>query len=393
VSEEKKERKPLLEALASVTDGLDVLVGLEKEKKEEKPEERKAPDTFGGLLQSMIPLLIIPQILPLFQQALGQTLQSTTVNVKVESSTALIPISIEATTVIMPIEIRASQVTLNVAIKQSDVTLKISIENSTVTLDVNITNNILNINIVGSQATLNINIVSSVTTLNVNITNTSINVNIVGSITLNVNVTNSVLAINIQTQSIDLKIYTPSGRWVSASDLLGTSLTPGAKYLYPSTETTFTSSTGRGRIKRIGFVVTNNDQSGDIRYDLYLRVYTDGVLRLNLAFITIDSLLGSNVSRLRDALVTALANNLPLPFNTARLLMSPERYLIMPFGRGATGGITYMVWDRTNSRVSEFGGYIDVDFEFTSSSSVRIYNSNTGSTFRADVAVIVGEYL
>jgi hypothetical protein len=174
---------------------------------------------------------------------------------------------------------------------------------------------------------------------------------------------------------------------------LGTSLTPGAKYLYPLTETTFTSSTGRGRIKRIGFVVTNNDQSGDIRYDLYLRVYTDGVLRLNLPFITIDSLLGSNVSRLRDALVTALANSLALPFNTARLSMSPERYLIMPFGHGATGGITYMVWDRTNSRVSEFGGYIDVDFEFTSSSSVRIFNANTVSTFRADVAVIVGEYL
>jgi hypothetical protein len=127
VSEEKKERKPLLEALASVTDGLDVLVGLEKEKKMEKPEERKAPDTFGGLLQSMIPLLIIPQILPLFQQALGQTLQSTTVNVKVESATALVPISIEASTAIIPIEIRASQVTLNVNIASQATTLNVTI--------------------------------------------------------------------------------------------------------------------------------------------------------------------------------------------------------------------------------------------------------------------------
>jgi hypothetical protein len=127
VSEEKKERKPLLEALASITDGLDVLVGLEKEKKEEKPEERKAPDTFGGLLQSMVPLLIIPQILPLFQQSLGQTLQSTTVNVKVESATALIPISIEAATAIIPIEIRASQVTLNVNIASQTTTLNVTI--------------------------------------------------------------------------------------------------------------------------------------------------------------------------------------------------------------------------------------------------------------------------
>jgi hypothetical protein len=196
VSEEKKERKPLLEALASVTDGLDVLVGLVKEKKEEKkeekPEERKAPDTFSGLLQSMVPLLIIPQILPLFQQALGQTLQSTTVNVKVESATALIPISIEATTVIMPIEIRASQVTLNVAIKQSDVTLKISIENSVVTLDVRVTNTSLNVVVTNSS----LNVVVTNSSLDVRITNTSLNVVVTNS-SLNVVVTNSSLNVTV----------------------------------------------------------------------------------------------------------------------------------------------------------------------------------------------------
>jgi hypothetical protein len=143
VSEEKKERKPLLEALASVTDGLDVLVGLEKEKKEEKPAERKAPDTFGGILQSMIPLLIIPQILPLFQQSLGQTLQSTTVNVKVESATALIPISIEAATAIIPIEIRASQVTLNVNIVSQATELNVNIASQTTALNVVITGDTL----------------------------------------------------------------------------------------------------------------------------------------------------------------------------------------------------------------------------------------------------------
>jgi hypothetical protein len=137
----------------------------------------------------MVPLLILPQILPLFQQSLGQTLSSTTVNVKVESATSIIPIDISASTAIVPIEIRASQVTLNVAIKQSDVTLKISIESSTVTLDVNITNNILNINIVGSQATLDINIVSSTTTLNVNITNSSLNIVITNSL-VNLSVVN-----------------------------------------------------------------------------------------------------------------------------------------------------------------------------------------------------------
>jgi len=126
VAEEKKDRKPLKEAVAARTNGLDIIAEMEKEEKEERPAGRPA-DTFGGILQSMVPLLILPQILPLFQQSLGQTLSSTTVNVRVESATALIPISIEASTAIVPIEIRASQVTLNVNIASQTTTLNVTI--------------------------------------------------------------------------------------------------------------------------------------------------------------------------------------------------------------------------------------------------------------------------
>jgi hypothetical protein len=117
------------ELLAALVDGLDILVGMEERKEKEKREEEapRTPDTFSGLLQSFIPLMIIPQLLPLFQQALGQTLSSTTVTVKVESATSIIPIDISASTAIVPIEIRASQVTLNVNIASQTTTLNVTI--------------------------------------------------------------------------------------------------------------------------------------------------------------------------------------------------------------------------------------------------------------------------
>ena len=208
-----KQRK---EILAAIVDGLDILVGLDKP---EEKEKEKTSDSFANLLQSLIQLMIIPQILPLFQQALGQTLRDTTVNVKVESATSIIPIDITATTAIVPIEIRASQVTLNVSITGSTVTLNVNIASSDITLNVNVTNTILNVNvtnssidiriigstvaldvnITGSLVTLNVNIASSAVTLNVNVTNSYLNVNIVSQTTvLNVNITGSVtLNVNV----------------------------------------------------------------------------------------------------------------------------------------------------------------------------------------------------
>lgn len=105
------------------------------EEKEEKREER--PDTLSGLIQSIIPLMIIPQILPLFQQSLSQTLRETTLNVKVESSMAIIPIDIAAQTAIVAVDIKSQSVTLNVNIAAAEAVVKINV--SAQSVDVQLT--------------------------------------------------------------------------------------------------------------------------------------------------------------------------------------------------------------------------------------------------------------
>jgi len=138
---EKKDRKPFFEALISKTDGIDILAEISGLKVDEKPKEKeKEPkDTFSGMLQSIPMLLLLPAIMPLMQQAFSQTLSSTTVNVKVESSASIIPIDISASTAIVPIEIKASTVTLNVSITASEITIPVKIESSATVLDVKIT--------------------------------------------------------------------------------------------------------------------------------------------------------------------------------------------------------------------------------------------------------------
>jgi hypothetical protein len=130
VAEQEKRYKPLFEALMARTDGLDILAEITGEKRPEERKEAAAPattDTFSGMLQTLPMLVMLPAIMPLLQQALTQTLSSTTVNVKVESATTIVPIDISASTAIVPIEIKASTVTLNVNITGSDVTLNVNI--------------------------------------------------------------------------------------------------------------------------------------------------------------------------------------------------------------------------------------------------------------------------
>jgi len=124
-----------------------------EEKKEEKPE--RPVDFLSGLF----PMLVLPSIIPLLQQVITQTLASTTVNVKVESSTAIIPIEISASNVILPIEIRASTVTINVNIVGST-TINVNVTNSS--LDVYIRNSTVKVEIVGTATVVvsgNVNII------------------------------------------------------------------------------------------------------------------------------------------------------------------------------------------------------------------------------------------
>jgi len=349
----EKSRKPAKEALAAVVDGLDVLLGIGKEEKKEEKEERKgeaappSPDTFSGLLQSFIPFFILPQLLPLFQQALTQTLSSTTVNVRVESATSIIPIDISATTAIVPIEIRASQVTLNV-------------------------------NITGSQVTLNVNIASSTATLNVNIVGQAMTINT-----------------NIEAQTVDLRIFTASGRWVSASDLVSTAVVVRYRTLPPAVETTLVDVVGRrGRLKYLGIWFFDNNTNSSV-YNIRLRIYVDGSLRAELTLETLDLLTGFSATQLWKALDHHLRTALPLPFNTARLSSSPdpEKYLIMPFFSGPRGGVTYIVWNRTSGNAAEAAAYLETEFEFTNSLSIRMYNDHPTSTLVGGAIALIGEYL
>jgi hypothetical protein len=126
VAEEKK-RKPLIEAIISKVDGLDILAEISGEKKQEKKEVAPT-DTLGGMLQTLPMLVMLPAVMPLIQQMMTQTLSSTTVNVKVESATTILPIEISASTAIVPIEIKASSVTLNVNITAATARVGINIQ-------------------------------------------------------------------------------------------------------------------------------------------------------------------------------------------------------------------------------------------------------------------------
>ena len=124
---EKEKRRPFLEALLARTDGLDILAEIAGEKEERK--EKPAPtDTLSGMLQTLPMLVVLPAIMPLLQQMLTQTLSSSTVNVRVETATAIIPIEISAATAIVPIEIKASEVTLNVNIMAATARVGINIQ-------------------------------------------------------------------------------------------------------------------------------------------------------------------------------------------------------------------------------------------------------------------------
>lgn len=160
MSGETKKRK---EALAAIIDGIDMLVGLDKEEKREVDRGQAPADSFGGILQSMIPLMILPQILPLFQQAFGQTLRETTVNVRVESATSIIPIDVTAQTAILAVDIRAQTVTLNIRIIESATTLNVQITGQTTTLNVSIQGNA---NIVITGQTVGVSLQGTYRTIN-----------------------------------------------------------------------------------------------------------------------------------------------------------------------------------------------------------------------------------
>jgi len=482
VAEERKEKKPLIEAILGRTDGLDILAEITGEKRPERKEEAReaAPDTFGGMLQSLPMLIMLPAIMPLLQQMLTQTLAASTINVRVESATSIIPIDISASTAIVPIEIKASDVTLNVNIASSTATLNVTIQSSQVALevkiidpqvfavviqdvvegvafdvvitrvesdvrfDVNIANvgegvtfdvNIAN---VGEDVTFNVNVLGG--NINVNITNISgdvvfnvrptgdavfvvkpdtgvifdirptgdavfvirpeagirfdVNIKDATGVRFDVNVIGGTVNVEISESLVDLKIYTPSGKWVVSPEVLVTYAVNPYRTVWPGVEETIISAEGyRGRLKQIGGELVTADNPFSILYNVRLRIYVDGYLRVDLRLDEIDFLNGRTAYWLWSALDSALANNLSPPFNCAKYDTSPERWLIMPFFSNPAAAVTMMVYDRSSHLLTRVGFYLKLDVDFANRIEVRIYNEDPSNAVGVMMTALLGEYV
>ena len=430
MAEERKEKKPLIEALLGRTDGLDILAEITGEKRPEKREEAReaAPDTFGGMLQSLPMLVMLPAIMPLLQQMLTQTLAASTINVKVESATSIIPIDISASTAIVPIEIKASDVTLNVNIASSMTTLNVTIQSSQVVLDVKIIEPSIfaviiqdvaggvtfdvvitrvesgvrfdvNIANVGEGVTFNVNItnVDAGVTFNVNVLGGNVNVNIENvsaEATFNVNVIGGTVNVNISESLVDLKIYTPSGKWVVSPEVLVTYAVNPYKTVAPGAESKIISAGGyRGRLKQIGGELVTAGNPFSILGNVRLRIYVDGYLRVDLSLDEIDFLNGRTAYWLWGALDSALASGLSPPFNCAKYSTSPERWLIMPFFSNPSAAVTMMVYDRSSHLLVRVGFYLKLDVDFANSIEVRIYNGDSSNTLGVMMTALLGEYV
>jgi len=222
------------------------------------------------------------------------------------------------------------------------------------------------------------------------------NVNITGqAVKLDVNIASQTVTINtnIEAQAVDLKIFTPGGRWVTASDLISTAVVARFTELLPAVETTLINVVGkRGRLKYLGIWFFDNNTDSSV-YNIRLRIYVDGSLRAELTLETLDLLTGLSATQLWKALNNHLREGLPLPFNTAKLSATPEKYLIMPFFSGPRGGATYIIWNRTIGFATEAAAYLETEFEFTNSLSIRMYNDHPTAELVGGVIAIIGEYL
>ena len=247
-------------------------------------------------------------------------------------------------------------------------------------MNVNITGQAvkLDVNIASQTAALDIRIVESLTTLNVNIASQTVTINT-----------------NIEAQTVDLRIFTPSGRWVSASDLMTTSVTALGVTAGLGQEGAAILVTGRrGRLKFVGIRVHEHSTHHDVR-GLAIRIYVDGNLAASFDWGGLNLLMGGLMDQIIAAGQHHVNSGLSWPFFVSRLEVRTigELYLIISPYPGPKGGVTYVMWDTYENTIVGFGAYLNVDFEFTNSLLVTLYNSSVSPNVAADIMAIIGEYL
>ena len=271
----------------------------------------------------------------------------------------------------------ATGVTFDVKITDATgVTFDVKITDATgVTFDVKITD--------ASGVTFDVNIakVDSAVTFKVNIANVE------SGVTFNVKITDaSGVTFNVQTEAgVVLNVHTPSGKWVSASDLLSSVSTGSYSSIASGSEEELVSIPDtppvRGRIKAIGFYVVANEPAVNFWPQIRLRVYVDGESdpSVDLSFREIDLLNGG--------VIDAASMH---GFN--RHTDSLGRYWMYATAVSPRGAVTYAGYDPDVHYYFEAGAFLVLDIEFTSSVSIRVYNGSN-KTIGVTMVVLWGEYL
>ena len=187
--------------------------------------------------------------------------------------------------------------------------------------------------------------------------------------------------INVTAQEIDLKIYTPSGRWVTQSDLLTSTTHYVATSIDPGVEKTALTLSGRGRIKAIGFYIVSRLYEYDVYTGPRIRVYIDGETSpsIDVSPAEIDDFMGR-----------LLLHQIEYDYET----VSPASDIEIAFAQVVSPvcGLTKLHYDPIDNIYPSAGGYIVVNAEFLSSAEVKIYNGSDG-VIQVRMLIVYGEYL
>jgi len=189
------------------------------------------------------------------------------------------------------------------------------------------------------------------------------------------------LDINITAQDVDVKIYTPSGRWTTVSELVTSSYTWVSLAVSPGEEKTAFSLTGRGRLITLGFYFTGSSANYDAYNKPWIKIYVDGETSpsISLSPVDIDHLSG-----------WVLEGAMTRGFN--RVDYGTAGQAAYATALNPVGGLTWMYKDSSTDKVTQVGGFIRLAVEFMSSLDVKIYNSDAADTLYVSAAVFYGEY-
>jgi len=189
------------------------------------------------------------------------------------------------------------------------------------------------------------------------------------------------LDINITAQDIDIKIYTPSGRWTTASELISASSALADVSVSADEEKTLFSLTGRGRLMTLGILFDGASTDYDAYNKPYIRIYVDGEtspsIELNPA--RIDHLSG---------MVTHYA----VIYGFNRVDYGTTGQVAYATALNPAGGLTWIYKNTDTGKWTRLGGFIKLDVEFMSSLDIKIYNSDTANGVYVTTTIFYGEY-